>query len=275
MRRAFCLIRDQPFYRRDAFFAGLTAAGYQVFNVPPARVENGDVLVTWNRYGHVQQIADRFEAEGGTVIAAENGYLNPGGGNPKFDAHEGVHGYYALALHGHNGSGKWPIGDGSRWMALGIELKPWRMDGGHILVCPNRTFGSREMEPPPNWTLDVEDLLRRATKREIRIRPHPGNSRPARTLEQDLEGAWACVIWASSAGVHALINGIPVFQTAPSWICTGAASLNLNMIEDPAMDYERREGALHRMAWAQWTVDEIARGAPFKLLLNERKLTKS
>ena len=50
MPRAFCLIRTEPVYRREAFITGLQAAGYVTCS-DPTRGEAGDVLVIWNRYG--------------------------------------------------------------------------------------------------------------------------------------------------------------------------------------------------------------------------------
>lgn len=259
MSRAFCLIRRQPFYRHDAFMAGLKAAGFQVYEGAPKNPPYfEDVLCIWNRYGEVEAIADRFEAAGGTVIVAENGYLNPGGGNPKFDAHEGKPGYYALALDGHNGSGRWPAGDGSRWKALGIELKPWQKnEGGHILICPNRPFGSRWMQPPPSWLESIGTRFLGETSREVRIRKHPGNARPERPLERDLENCQVVVVWASTAGLHALIAGIPVLCCAPYWIGKPA--------DLPHVDGRLR--AFERLAWAQWHIDEIATGYSFERLM--------
>jgi hypothetical protein len=260
------MIRRQPFYRHDAFMAGLKAAGFQVFEGAPKNPPfEDDVLCIWNRYGEVEAIADRFEAQGGTVIVAENGYLNPGGGNPKFDAHEGKPGYYALALDGHNGSGRWPSGDGSRWQALGIELKPWRTDGEHILVCPNRPFGSRKMVPPARWAEDVRAAYSKVTPREIRVRAHPGNTRPARTLAQDLENCFAVVIWSSTAGLHALLSGIYVACESRYWICKeAAAGGGIGRYE--AVNSERL-ASFERLAWAQWHIDEIATGYPFERLM--------
>ena len=102
--RAYCLIREQPWYRREAFTKGLKAAGYTLDSSPP-KGRPGDVLLQWNRYwgGHDQ--ATRFEAEGGVVLVAENGYLNADGSSPKFAVHP--HGpkptdYYAIGLGFHN-----------------------------------------------------------------------------------------------------------------------------------------------------------------------------
>lgn len=265
---AYCLIRPQPHYRHDAFVAGLKAAGYVVNTGACGPGKPGDVLVIWNRYGSNEVLADRFEAEGGTVLVAENGYLGR-------DAEGRQH--YAIARHGHNGSGQWPEGGPERWTRLGVELQPWRANGEHILLCPNRPFGMRGFEMPVHWVRDTVEALRRHTKRPIRVRPHPGNwqqqapQAPQVPLADDLANAWAAVIWASSAGVHALVAGIPVWCTAPWWICKAAAHDDLGQIEhEPAMRPDRFK-AFARLAWAQWTVDEIAAGLPFRALPNQER----
>lgn len=259
--KAYCLIRPQPQYRLEAFVAGLKAAGYQVTVGACGKAEAGDVLVIWNRYGANDQLAEDFEARGGTVLVAENGYLGRDGQGRQ---------HYALAIHGHNGSGQWRHGDVDRWTRLSIELKPWRADGEHILLCPNRPFGMRGFEMPVHWARDTVEALRKITRRPIRVRPHPGNWQqraPQIPLAEDLANAWAVVIWASSAGVHALAQGIPVWCTAPWWICKSAALDDLAQIERPPESWPDRFEAFSRLAWAQWSVDEIARGDAFRYLL--------
>src|SRR6185436_11136127 len=154
-----------------------------------------------------------------------------------------------------------------RWERLGIAIKPWRRTGSHVLVCPSRGIGMNPM--PKDWTEKTVAALRRLTDREIRVRPHPGNWKPraaehSASLARDLEGAWATVIWASSAGVRSLIEGVPVIYTAPHWICAGAAGNRIEDIESPRMP--ERLPVFHRLASAQWTLDEIASGAPFRAL---------
>lgn len=268
MRRskAYCLLRDKPFYRRDAFLQGLTLAGYEARSGAPwYPVGPGDVLVTWNRYGEHEQQADRFEAQGGTVLVAENGYLGIGGTTPKEDVcgpYNGSH-YYALSRHAHNGRGGWPAGDGSRFAALHVTPAPWRSGGDYILVCANRSFGMRGGIMPRGWGATVRDLLAKLTRMPIRVREHPGNDRSPRSLAADLAGAAVVYIWSSSCGVHALLAGIPVVCFSPWWICKSAAGEGLGAL---VRSNFLRQSALERLAWAQWTVDEIASGLPFELL---------
>jgi len=254
------MIRQQPHYRHDAFLSGLAAAGYEVHDSAPTfPVRPGDVLVIWNRYFQTEQIADRFEADGGTVLVAENGYVR--------GRHDGGD-YYALAVHGHNGSGRWHVGGSERWDALGIELKPWRTEGTHILVAPNRPFGMRGTVMPERWGEQTAERLRKLTDRPVRLRLHPGNGRAQVPLEDDLRDAHCVVIWSSSVGVKALIEGIPVVCMAPYWICRGAAGSH---IDEALWRREYRENAMHALAWAQWSVQEIASGEPFLHLLRREQ----
>jgi hypothetical protein len=265
--RAYLLIREAPWYRRQAFEAGLRRAGYEVVVQRTGPGRPGDVLVIWNRYLGNHDLALGFERAGGRVLVAENGYIGAGGTPPKFDVHprgpQPGH-YYALAEGFHNGWGRWPEGGGERFRALGLELKPWRRDGEHVLVCPNRSFGIPGRFMPPDWAQRCAERLRKQTARPVRIRAHPGNDAPGRPLEADLANAWAVVIWSSSCGAHALAEGIPVFVEAERWIMKGAAAGG--PIDRPEMP--ERLPHFERMAWAQWTCGEIESGEPFVRLLS-------
>lgn len=264
---AYNLTRAEVHYRHEVFSAGLAAAGYQVrTKLGPERAQPGDLLLIWNRYGHFHEYATRFERLGGKVIVAENGYL---GRDP-----QGCQ-YFALACGGHNGSGSWREGLEDRWSLLGVPLQPWRAAGNHIVVRGQRGIGSPMMASPPNWAREFGARLQRTTKRKVLIVPHPGEGAERdRSHEQYLKDAHALVIWSSSVGVKALAMGVPVFYCAPHWICESAArwlpsggkSATVLDVEQPLMDDGFRLDAMHRMAWAQWSLAEIATGRPFKEL---------
>lgn len=261
------LVRDQPWYRRQAFETGLKRAGFDVLLRSPDRAKPGDVLVIWNRYAGNHDIACQFEKQGGRVLVAENGYVGRGGTPPKFDVHpkgpQPGH-YYALAEGYHNGAGRWPSGGPERWQALGIELRPWRTTGDHVLICPNRSFGVGEQVMHADWAQRCADRIRKQTKRPVRVRAHPGNDSPKRPLSDDLAGAWAVIVWSSSCAIHALVDGYPTYIEAPFQVVKGASATG--PIDSPVMP--DRLPHLERMAWAQWTCDEITRGEPFAHLLS-------
>lgn len=262
MQLAYNLTRSDVCYRHDAFSAGLAACGYEVRTNNPEG-KPGRVLLIWSRYGQYHDIATKFEAAGGRVLVAENGYIGPGGISPHS---MNPRCWYALGRGAHNDATAIPYCGPERWAALGVELQPWRTDGGHILVCPNRSFGIPERMMPSDWANDVVRRLRKVTQREIRVRPHPGNGPAKKPLADDLVGAWACVIWSSSSGVSALVAGVPVVCEAPYWIAKDAA-LSFNQFSSMAPHFRDRLPALQRLSWGQWHIDEIASGEAFRAVL--------
>jgi len=258
------MLRQDTHYRSDAFSAGLKKLGYEVRATDTGvKVGPQSLLVLWNRKtGREDRLATAWERCGAKVLIAENGYIGK-------DANG--HQYYAMAMNGHNGSGRWHIGDEDRLAKLGIELKPWQNNSGHILICGQRGIGSPSMASPPAWHIEVlKHLKKRGSPYELRLRNHPGNNAPQVPLEKDLTGASGCLVWSSSSGVRALAMGIPVCYAAPHWVCARAA-VRFNDKEWIAAflrDDAKRLEAMRRMAYAQWTLNEIASGEAFDALLN-------
>ena len=257
--RVACLIREAPWYRRDAFIRGLTAARFVL-----GRPNDCRVLLIWNRYGGNHEMALAHERKGGVVWVAENGFLGAGGSSPKFDVHPGgpkAHHYYSLSADYHNGGGRWLSGS-ERFERLGVALAPWRTSGDYFLVLPNRSFGVPGRIMPPDWAeRKAESLARYGVP--VKVRKHPGNDEPKNApLSEDLRGARAAFVWTSSAGVHALAAGIPTFCDAPYWVLKGAAASGSPLaptVPDRASHFER-------LAWHQFTLSEIESGWPFEKL---------
>lgn len=218
----------------------------------------GDVLAVWNlHFPLARQAHEAFKAAGLPTLVFEEGYTRRLYPEPHF----------AVAVNGHNGAGWWPSGDGSRWDHLGIPLKPWTRNGEHILVCAARGMGSPEMAEPRGWADEVCRRLCKLTDHPVSLRRHPGKSYRDRPLGLDLAGAWAVVVWGSNCATHALAEGIPVFLEGPAHVLAGACQRGLENIDRPA--YPDRLPAFQRMAWAQWSMEEIRRGEAFRHLLRE------
>lgn len=243
--RALCLIRQEPYYRRAAFESGLMKVGFKLCHtLTPSGPE--DWMVIWNRKKGLDETnADEWERRGGTVIVAENGYLQ------KVDKT-----IYAISVHGHNGSGWFPIGDEDRFSKLGFALKPYHEDGRELIVRAQRGIGSTLMASPPGWAERWAAKLRLASKYPVRIVPHPGDKLKMELDAAALKQARAVHIWSSALGVRALVEGINVCHNAPHWICQ-------NWPAD-------REAALHKMAHGQWHHEEIATGEPFARIIANR-----
>lgn len=225
--------------RWRAFAAGLQRLGYTVQPGVTQRPGPRDVLVSWNRVQDGRLAADAFESRGRPVLVTENAsWGNDFAGRR----------WYTLARGLHNTAARFPVGGPERWAGLGVELEPWRR-GGETVILPQRGIGPPAVAMPRHWP-------GQAFKRHGgRIRPHPGQGGGV-DLQEDLAQAGQVVTWGSGAAIKALLWGIPVRSDMPGWIG-----------EQDNTDAGRLQ-MFERLAWAQWTLDEIASGEPFARLLN-------
>lgn len=257
MPTAVCLIRTQVHYRHEAFVRGLTAAGYRVELKPAKRIEPDDILVVWNRGQQFQYEVKRHETAGSRIVVAENGYT----GAVDDDRHQ----WFSLALTHHNGLGQWWCGDTPRFPRMGLTVKPWRVEGSFVLALPQRGIGAPGVAMPHSWPRLIVQRLRAVTRREIRVRPHPGGRNVGPTLEAALEGCHAVVTWGSGAAIKAIMLGVPAIYELAGWIGAPAARFGLQSLENPFLG--DRGPMLERLSWSQWPVADIASGEAFRTLM--------
>jgi len=151
---------------------------------------------------------------------------------------------------------------GARWRERwGQLLEPWRSGGEYVLligqVPGDSALGGLDVGA---W---IQDMVRQLVTlgRQVRVRPHPMVHRPERTLAGDLAGAALCVTFNSTAGVEAVLAGVPTVtleEGAMAWDVTGHA---LDAVVRPA-----REAWAHALAWTSYTLEEIAAGVPWEHL---------
>ena len=236
------------------FGIGLKRIGFELAEVPKEKPNEDDVLVIWNRLATTDPHAKRYEAVGARVIVVEHGWI-------------GKH-TYAVCLGQHNGAGWWPVGNVSRWPIFGIEEKPYRTKGEHILVVPQRGMGIPPVGMPRDWLEKTLPQLEKATNRPIMVK-HPASREEA--VEPYFKDCHATLIWASGAGIKSIVAGCPVFYGMEAWIGRMAASpLELADLEYPNTDPWQRHYMLHRLSWAMWLPHEIESGEPFERLLDAR-----
>lgn len=178
--------------------------------------------------------------------------------------------------------------DPTRWTTisnrLNIQLKDYRTNGNHILICLQRVDGwSMCGTGVQQWLDHTVKEIRKYSNRPIVVRKHPGDRRQdtlkfskeyvlssSIDLSEDLNNCWAMVTFNSSPGIAGLINGIPVFVTDPNpersqtWpIC----NTPLSLIENPTLF--DRTGWINRISQCHWNIDEVASGQAW-LFLRER-----
>ena len=179
-----------------------------------------------------------------------------------------------------------PSGNTSdRAKQLGLELKPWKLSGDHILICGQHDKSEqwRNMPSMSTWVLSVMEQIRKYTDMKIIFRPHPRcqlhgiehefdnvfRQQPRQVegtyddFDFNLENAHAVVSWTSNPGIHAVIGGVPAF-VGPSSLAYDVANHEWHNIVVP-MKPDRTQW-LNDYAHTEYTVDEISQGIPLKKL---------
>lgn len=270
--RAFVLIKDQAPYPRSSVIAGLQALGYDVCTDGLSSSFNKkDLLVTWTPWESSlsQRAGDMHKERGGKWIVLENGYIQT------------TTTQYAVGLNGFNGWGN-HRNDNSppdRWESLGLEIKPWRTEGEHVLLFAQMGGHDYSLTMPGYWPDDVVQRLSLLTRRPIIYRPKP--SRPKYLTRQYknvtmppfngvplsnyFENAWVAVVYSSKAAVEALRCGIPALYDGPMSILRTVVERGIDLVENPPLP--ERWPFFCDLAYAQWSKEEIATGVPFQRLL--------
>lgn len=201
------------------------------------------------------------------VIVLETGYINRG---------DGENHHYAAGFNGLNGRADFRNRGmpSDRVKKLGVQLKPWRKDGKHVLLCGQVPWdASVEMcHDYPSWLQYISGQIKYQTKREIRFRPHPlANMPPIRgcthstvPIQEDLKDCWAVVTYNSNSSVEAVLEGIPAFTSDAGAMAKDVASQWIQELERPYMP--AREAWLNDLAYCQWTPEEMKNGEAWKHL---------
>lgn len=181
--------------------------------------------------------------------------------NSYFDATREVYFRVAKNRLQHTGYG---TSDESRFRALGIEIRPWRDAGEHVVVVPQSDhFMHTVVGFSGDWLAETLAGLNAWTKRPVRVREwQRDKGKLAKTLPADLDGALALVTWSSAAAVTAVLAGVPIVAGADS----AAAPMSGQSYRLDDLPRKPREEWLGVLADHQWTLPEMARGDAWKAL---------
>ena len=188
-------------------------------------------------------------------------------------------GYHKISVNGRH-PGKYLMRrnrSNSRIRHLGVEAKPWREEGRHIILAgmsakSAESYGFQAEE----WERRAVVELRKYTDRPIIYRPKPSwleaKPIPGTTmqkgvpLERALSGCHAVVTHHSNVAVDALVAGVPAF--CMDGVAVSMSGQQLSRIEEPLFP-EGREQWLANIAWSQWNVAEMITGAMWRHLKGE------
>jgi hypothetical protein len=172
--------------------------------------------------------------------------------------------------------------DKNKWSLFsawhGVELKPWRTHGNHILILCQRPKGFNMFTDQEVWLDKTIKRIRKSSSRPIMIRMHPGDGTRFKQIEKiqkkygtsvtisehenirdALVDCWCTVGINSTPNVVAAIEGVPgyVEDFAHSWAADIAFN-DLGLVENPPLP-DRSEW-IHKIANIHWSNNEVRSG---------------
>ena len=156
--------------------------------------------------------------------------------------------------------------DWRRFAQMGLELKPWKRTGRHIVVVvQSNTYMTVVAGKPSGWWEEGLAQIRRHTDRPILVRGWRSNKMAlAKTLREALVDCWALVTWSSAAANEALLAGVPVF-VAGKCAASEMGLSDFSKIESPVYPKGRTRWAA-ALAGQQWSLDEFRKGVAWRTL---------
>jgi len=160
--------------------------------------------------------------------------------------------FVSLVYNGHGRRGDHRIPEnfnGERWERYGDPILPWRA-GTRRILC-----GQTEAYAP-----DVQLEQWYASVRATHFRPHPaGENQTGLPVAADFENCQCAITLNSSVGVKAVLAGTPLVT-----MDEGAMAWDVSSHDPEVIVMPEREPWAHRLAWTQWTDDEVREGAPWE-----------
>lgn len=245
-----------------AFSDGLKVCGHRVIDRSASdygagQVERFDAVVITGLRGKGRTIRDDYAAVGVPVVVIDYGYLARVSGVATWNT-----GHWQIGLGGLNKPPPFPC-PSDRFDALGITIKA-RSRGGRPVVLgqhvgdPSHGFSRQQMQA---WAQRLCD------EHGASWRPHPDSpgvevraERADGPLGDVLASASVVYTLCSTAGLDALLAGVPAVAEMPERSCWGELS------GEKLPTVARRAELCARLAYGQWTIDEMRSGEAAKFV---------
>lgn len=266
---AYGALNSKPVF--EAFKKGVLKLGHSF-----TENKHGDIDVIWSilwkgRMLSNKKIYEYAKTNNKPIIVLEVGGLHRG-----HTWKLGLNGINRDAYFGKLGN------DNTRAKKLNLNLKEWTTSGQNVLIaCQHKLSGQWEYE---NQYIDYLNTtiknIRKTTDRPIIIRPHPRYrltnevsinyknvlvQQPLKIkntyddYDFTLKNIFALFNYSSNPGIHAALQGIPVFvsKTSLAW---DVSNKNINQLNN--LIYPERNQWLNDLAYTEWTTEEISTGFP-------------
>ena len=232
--------------------------GLQRHGITPVSPETCDVLIAWgvHQQEQIQACVDR----GGHYLVMEAGHV---GDRLR---------YTSCGWDGLAGRGRYPDApDGDRWGRLfGGLMRPWRTSGSYALLI-GQVPTDAAVADLPSFQAWANKTVLDLHGYEVVYRPHPLSAgtfcppgarlaKPA-PLSADLADAACVVAYSSTASIEAVLFGVPTVTMSRGAMAWPVTSHVIGDLLTPD-----RTAWAHRLAYAQWSLDELASGEAWAFL---------
>jgi hypothetical protein len=212
------------------------------------------------------RLGEELRAKGHDILVCEHGYISD-----RFK-------YTSLGWNGLNGHATHaPAHDdnGERFRAIGGVIHPWKYNPDAPVLLLGQLKNDQSLQG-----LDIEKTYNEWVKKigkPVIYRPHPvgvqrgvhinvkGVEMSQGTLYEALDNCSYALAFNSNSLVDALMYGVPAVAMDRGSMVYEICGKGLNHVIRPD-----REETLHKLAWTQWTLEEIATGKPLERLFNEK-----
>lgn len=231
-------------------------------------VIQADLAVCWGLNEAHQRLVSHFKQGGRPALVIDFPYWNRRG------LREIQSASYKISLNGIHPNDYLDAGFGGAGRYAksgGMLIRPWKKGGNYILLAGMGPKGSKMYGYKHGfWDARAAEIIRQHSDCPIIYRAKPSDKAPpylekvriddaSKPIERLYGAAAAVVTHHGNSGIEALQRGIPVFCN------DGPARLlgcdDLRRINDPVFP-EGRVAFFEKLAWWQWTFDEICKGAP-------------
>jgi hypothetical protein len=210
-----------------------------------------DFAICWGwRRGQV------LRSLGARVLVMERGYIGP-------RAH-----WTSLAWNGLNGWGEFCLGEDipAGRFARHFQMAPWKTGGARILVMGqvpgDMSLRGRDLG---RWYDEAAAAARESYNLPVHFRPHPvavqrgchrGPLGPAGgPIAEELAKTALVITWNSNSAVDAVLAGVPAVVMDKGSMAWPVAAHSIGAWARPD-----REAWANRVAWCQWSPEELAGG---------------
>ena len=172
-----------------------------------------------------------------------------------------------------------------RLNALSLDVKSMRTQGSHIVFAgaSAKYHICRGLPDVTEYAQKIVHELQVKSSRLVVYRPKPSwlqavpvsdsfFSRPPRTLEDEMKGAWALVTYASNAAVEAAVEGLPVVVLGDG-VAKVVGSDSIDEIESVHIPSdEERWQWLCNVSYCQWTLSEFRSGEAWDTISDQVRM---